>query len=904
MSSLVIVESPGKVKTIQKYLDSLFPNRFRVMASVGHICDLPPKDMGFKFPDFDPLYVVYPEKKKVVSDLKNAVRNSDEVILATDDDREGEAIAFHLQRELALKNPDRIKFNEITKAALEIALKNPNKIDQKMVDSQETRRMLDRMIGWMVSPVANTLVVPDSSMGRVQSAVLKLLEDHERSIRNFVEVNHFGVTSYFDGNWYAEWDTKNWRKEDEAYWLDEPSAQKVADIKKLKVTKSVDGTANRQPPAPFITSSLQRAAQKTLKLTPKETMEIAQKLYEAGAITYMRTDNPNLSDTAYVALKKYALDNDLPIESTQRMFKTKESAQQAHEAVRPTSFALRNVGEGKIQALYDLIWYRTVACQLAAARFNTKEVSLEAVVNVNIDGRIEDRLAKFSARGRTLVYKGWTGLTDQDLTEDEEKEAEPNNPIPETVREGDTVEVVLGKLNAKKTAPPNRYTSSSLIAKIEATGIGRPSTYATIIDTLEKRAYIKYDAKQKIFVTEKGRTIIDRMEDSFQFIDVLYTAEMEERLDLVASGGKQSKPVLREFFQGLTAEVNAFKQREYAKLPQIFCTCCDLKSLVILTRTPKGDFWRCTNSDCRTVYEYDGTNNLGKPNITKTTEFKCLECQRPLVYRSGSYQGRSYEYFQCSGGRETTPCSAKYTLMENKTPDFEKYKELNKYKCKTCNRPVVQRFRKLPDGTPDNSKPFWMCSGNRKENALCTEFYEDKNNAPDFDLYDLNHIHKCLECSSFLELRKNDNGAYWSCAGRKKERKPCILTYPDLNNSPDFEKFKSINQYKCTHCGNFLKEDVDKTTQEKVWKCTGWRARPSCRLKFFDLNGKPDFDLGLSMYKHKCKCKRPLVSKISRKDGSKFWSCTGYPDCNHSYPDKSGEPDLEFKPAPKSKGKK
>lgn len=902
MSSLVIVESPGKVKTIQKYLDSLYPNKFRVMASVGHICDLPPtKDMGFKFPEFDPIYIVYDEKKKVVTDLKNAVRNSEEVILATDDDREGEAIAFHLKRELALKNPDRIKFTEITKSALEAALKNPSKIDQKMVDSQETRRMLDRMIGWMVSPVANQLVVPDSSMGRVQTAVLKLLEDLERRIRNFQEVNHFGVTSYFDGNWYAEWDLSNWLKDDEKYWLDEESAQKVADIKKFKVTEAKDGTANRQPPAPFITSSLQRAAQKTLKMSPKETMEIAQKLYEAGAITYMRTDNPNLSDTAYLALKKYALENDLPVESTQRLFKTKGGAQQAHEAIRPTSFALRNVGGEKTQALYDLIWYRTVACQLAAARYNTKEVTMEAMATVVIDGRQEDRLVRFTARGRTMVYKGWTGLTDQDLTEDEEKQAEPNNPIPDTVREGDVLEVVLGKLNAKKTAPPNRYTSSSLIAKIEATGIGRPSTYASIIDTLEKRSYINYDSKQKIFVTEKGRTIIDRMEDSFKFIDVTYTAEMEDYLDLIATGAKQSKPVLREFFQGLAAEVNAFRDREYAKLPQVFCTVCDAHSLVILHRTPRGDFWRCTNSDCRISYEYDGTDKPGAANITKITEHKCLECDRPLVYRSGSFQGRSYKYFQCSGAKEKTPCVAKYQPLENGHPDYEKYKELNKYKCVKCSRPIVQRFRKLPDGTPDKSKPFWMCTGNRKDNPLCTEFYDDKNNAPDFELYAENHKHKCLECNSFLEYRSNDKGAYWSCSGRKRERKPCILTYPDKDRSPDFEKFKEQNQHKCIHCGNFLKEDVDKNTNEKIWKCTGWRARPSCRLKYSDHNGKPDFDLALTMYKHKCKCKRPLVMKKSSRDGSKFWSCTGFPDCNNSYPDKDGEPDLQFKPAPKSK---
>lgn len=903
---LVIVESPNKVKSVQKYLDSINPDTYKVMASFGHICDLPKKDLGFDTKTFAPKYEIYEDKQDIVNALKRAARSHQYVLMATDDDREGEAIAFHLARELKVNNPDRITFGSITKDALATALKNARKIDQLKVDSQETRRLLDRIIGWRVSPVAREYVVPDSSMGRVQTAVLCLLVHLERAINGFGSTNHYGVEASFINAesdphvpWTANWMPNKWMKEDQELWLDRGSAEGVKNgIKTLKVTSVESGVSESAPPAPLITSTLQRAAQKVLKISPTQTMKLAQRLYEAGAITYMRTDNPNLSPEAFVALRKYAQDNDLPVLDKQRTFKSKANAQEAHEAIRPTSFALKKVGEGEIQELYNLIWLRAVACQLKSATYDTKEVLMEQDVQVVLDGVTQTKTAYFKARGRKQTYDGWQQLTRVDFSEleEEEKEAMPNNFIPGSISVGDLITISDSQLKEKKTVPPSRLTAASLIGKLEAVGIGRPSTFASIVDTLEGRDYIQYK-KSRIFVTERGMKIIDTMESKFRFIDVSYTAQMEDVLDEVSSG-KPWYPVLKGFWDEIDSEVTDFTTYIQSTLPQHKCEICS--ALVVKKTTDRGVMWKCTQ--CPAKYA-DGNNKPGVRQVTEATNFDCLECARKLNYRKGSFQGQDYEYFQCSGvAEDANKCFAKYEPVAGSSPvapDFEKYREMNKYSCKICERKLVRLIAHKDD--PKKARPFWMCSGNTKLNPVCTAFYEDKNFQPDYDGFDLNHKYKCVECQGFVSRikQREGNNYFWRCNNTPENRKtPCGAFYDDLDAQPNYDKYARDHEHKCPNCNSFIA--LRKGATGEVWRCS--KKEFECGWNFGSDPLEPDIEAAKRKYKHKCpNCKIGFLEEGTSARGA-YWRCVSG-TCKTFLSDKDGEPDFESNNKPEKKGK-
>ena len=893
---LVIVESPNKVKSVQKYLDSISPDTYLVKASVGHICDLPPKDLGFDTQTFVPRYEVYPDKQDIVNSLKRAVRSHQYVLMATDDDREGEAIAYHLARELRVNNPDRITFGSITKEALAVALKNARKIDKAKVDSQETRRLLDRTIGWRVSPVAREYVVPDSSMGRVQTAVLCLLVHLERAIENFKITNHYGVDVSFinteiDPNvpWTASWMPKNWMEPDQEYWTDRPSVEKIKnDIKTFNVTSVESGTSESAPPAPLITSTLQRAAQNVLKISPSQTMKLAQRLYEAGAITYIRTDNPNLSPEAFVALRKYSQDNELPVVDKQRTFKSKASAQEAHEAIRPTSFALKKVGEGEIQDLYNLIWLRAVACQLKSATFETREVVLEQQIDVVINGISQTKTVQFKARGRKQTYDGWQQLTKMDFSEleEEEKEVMPTNFIPSKIAVGDVLTICDSQLREKKTAPPSRLSSASLIGKLETVGIGRPATFTSIITTLESRNYITYK-KNKIHVTDRGFKIIDTMEDKFKFIDVGYTAEMEQVLDEISSG-KPWFPVIKGFWDVIDQEVKDFVTYIHSTMPQHKCESCG--GLVIKRDSDKGATWKCTQ--CSTRYA-DGNNKPGVMQINQITNFECVECSRKLNYRKGAFQGREYEYFQCSGVVDkNNKCYSKYEILAGSnpaSPDFEKYKELNKFSCKICDRKLVRLIANKDD--PQRARPFWLCQGNTKENPTCNAFYADKDSEPDYDAFDLNHKYKCVECQGFVSRFKQREGDkhFWKCMNIPKNRKtPCGSFYDDLDTQPDYDKYARDHEHKCPNCTSFI--SLREGAAGVVWRCS--RKNSECGWSFGSDPLRPDIEAAKLKYVHKCpNCKIGYLDKGTSARGD-YWRCVSG-SCKTFLEDNQGVPDME-----------
>lgn len=893
-SCLVIVESPNKIKTIQGHLNAISPNKYTVMASVGHICDLPPKDLGFDTKTFTPVYEVYEDKQEVVKRLKYAARSHESVLMATDDDREGEAIAYHLSRELGVKDPDRLAFGSLTREALSEAIKNVRKIDKLKVDSQETRRILDRMIGWKVSPVARQYVVPESSMGRVQSATLCLLVHLERTIKNFSVTNHYGVdllmiNTEVDPNmpWSATWDTSKWLNKDQKYWLDRTSAEAVKGIKTVRVVHVEDGVSESAPSAPFITSTLQRAAQVSLKFSPSTTMKLAQKLYAAGVITYMRTDNPNFAPEAFVAFKKYAEDNGLPVVDKIRKFDSKAGAQEAHEAIRPTSFSLKTVGEGDIQKLYDLIWMRAAASQLKSATYETKDVVLEQEVQVVLDGVSQLKTATFKARGRKLIYSGWKSLTSMDLSEvdDDEKEVEPNNIIPKGLKVGDEIQVGEGLLRDKKTSPPGRYSAASLIKKLEDSGIGRPSTYTSIIGTLEDREYIKY-VKGKIHVSERGFKIIDTMEGKFKFIDVGYTSVMEEYLDEIASG-KEWFPFLKSFWDEINQEVDDFVGFIRSTMPQHKCEVC--QGLVIKRQTDRGAFWRC--SECKATYA-DGNNKPGVRQVSEKTNFACTECDKPLVYRKGSYNGKDYEYFSCMGASNPTDkCYAKYELIEGSnppTPDYEKYKEMNKYSCVVCDRKLIHGIAHKDD--PAKKRAYWRCSGNTRDNPSCNAFYSDKDGVPDFEAFALDHKYKCEKCEGFISrlMKKDKSGYFWFCRNIPKGRKTeCGEFYNDLDGQPDFEKYRRDHEHKCPNCGSFIA--LRKGASGEVWRCS--KKNFECGWAFGSNPTAPDIEAAKLKYVHKCpNCKIGFLEQGTNAKGT-YWRCVSNA-CNTFLQDSEGVPDL------------
>lgn len=908
MPALVIVESPGKVKTIQKYLDSLWPQKYEVAASYGHVCDLSLTSLGFDPNTFNGIYEVSESKQRVVQNLKNITKRSSDVILAMDNDREGEAIAHHLVKVLKLNNPDRILFNEITKPAVEKAMKSPQKINQKKVDSQETRRLLDRMIGWLVSPMARNYVVPDSSMGRVQTVVVLILVLLQRRIDSFVSVKHYNASLLMLNNerdpaapWSASWDYKTWLNPEDKLWIDKKSVETLKTIKNLVVEEINIAETTNNPSAPLITSTLQRAAEINLGLTPTETMAHAQKLYEAGVITYMRTDNPNLSAEAFIQLKSYASSADLPIESNQRVFSAKKNAQEAHEAIRPTSFNLLKVGEGKIQEVYEMIWNRAVASQLKAAKYDTKEVVLSQSLDVIIGGVTSTKKAIFKAKGRRMTYAGWRELNNKSFTEVEEEdrdngEGDLNNLIPEKLKIGDSIEVKDFQLHEKNTEAPRRFTAAGLIAELERLGIGRPSTYASLMENILKKGFIRYE-KKRVFVTETGTKIIDAMEKHFSFIDVSYTAAMEDELDEVESGSKPFKPVLKQFWDSINGEVNSFEKHIITTLPQHKCEEC--QSLVLRKTFQKRVYWKCSSKQCGATYA-DRNDKPGNQHVNKITSFKCIECDRALNYSKGAYNGVEYENFVCSGKADTVnSCVAKYLPLPNSnppTPNYELYKEQTKFKCTICQRPLL---RKLSDKN-GIQKWNWMCTGYRKESPLCATFYEDLSGQPDYETFDLNHKFKCKKCEGFIsrKKKKQGDGYFWYCGNAITAKEKCVTYYDDKNKEPDFEKYQKeydLNHtYKCSvsTCDHYLVRKKYKEQDKHFWNCSG------CNSFYDEDDNQPNFNKFKIEYErnhtHKCildgSCGGYLTRIYSRNTDSHFWKCT---KCDSNYSDIAELPNFE-----------
>ncbi|WP_272531299.1 type IA DNA topoisomerase, partial [Providencia sp. PROV183] len=456
MTTLVIVESVKKVEKIGPMLG----NGYKVMASVGHVRDLPQKEIGIELPSYALTYEPTDRGKSIVAKLRAAAAESDRVILATDPDREGEAIAWHLAEMLRLKNPERVTFTAITKDKILAAFASPRPLDMQRVYAQEARRALDRMIGYRVSPALSDATGQRLGAGRVQSAGVRLVVERERAIAAFKSTQHYGAELVFNNDdatsWKAQWDTKPHLADGETYLLDAELAKQAAAVRNVVVTDYEDSEKGKAPAAPFTTSTMQLAAGQRLKFKPKRTMELAQKLYEQGAITYHRTDSPNMDEEGIADIAAYAAGAGLPMADKPRKWKAKDNAQEGHEAIRPTHVADLDCGEDDDEkALYRLIWQRAVASQLADAMY--------AVRTVRLAGDAAGTPVSFKATGRTLLSPGWQAVYAEDAKdENDEPDEESNNPIPALAVDAALV-ADDGRVLTKKTKPPVRFKQPTLV---------------------------------------------------------------------------------------------------------------------------------------------------------------------------------------------------------------------------------------------------------------------------------------------------------------------------------------------------------------------------------------------------------------------------------------------------------
>jgi DNA topoisomerase-1 len=660
---LMIVESPGKVKKLK----SILGPGWEVAASIGHVRDLPDKNMGVFPPDFVPRYVATERGREVLARLGELVARSEEVYLATDPDREGEAIAWHIKEFLGLTDPPRISFSQITESAVLGALRKPGTIDMDLVRAQEGRRVLDRLVGYSVTPLMRGVSKKSVTAGRVQSPALRLVVEKERAIRCFDPLTHYSVEFSFasvDGSkalWKAVWNPSNWLPEGHKYFQDLGLARKLARLTDLTVDSYAEGQYQLSPAPPFITSTLQQAASNALKMDPKRSMSLAQRLYEEGHITYMRTDNPNLSTEALDEIRALAQANSWPIPSLPRGFSTGVGAQEAHEAIRPTKISVEVAGENEAErALYRLIRLRAIASQLEDAHYATAKAVLSS--------ELESKPVYLEAKGRRLVKPGWKTLLKGDQANDQVNEAveeEINNPVPE-LRVGESLTPLKGEVKIKRTNPPARYTQASLIKELERRGIGRPSTYAVIMENITSRGYVSTNSRRQLQATGLGEELIDYLVSGFGFLDYNYTRNMEVKLDQIAKGQFDYLTLIAGVNQSLEEEIKTFVD----KSGLFGCPSCG-RPLLHRQGSKDGNdynFWSCSDrNSCESKFNDDD----GKPDFLtprkdkdKLTDFKCLVCGSPLYRKKGfsHRMGMDYDFFSCSSRN----CSQTYKTWEEK----------------------------------------------------------------------------------------------------------------------------------------------------------------------------------------------------------------------------------------------
>ncbi len=655
---LVVVESPTKVRTIKKYLGK----DFNVVATVGHIKDLPPKEIGIDIEnDFKPKYRTIPGKQKVISNLKREAGNAEAVYLAPDPDREGEAIAWHTAEVLKKKGRQfhRVLFHELTQHAILSAIEHPEDLNRDKYEAQQARRILDRLVGYQVSPLLWRKVKGGLSAGRVQSVAVRIICERERAIQAFVPEEYWSITAHLNGETPPPFTAKLTRKDGEKLKIgNETAASEIlAAVRETPfiVEKVVRKTTRRNPQPPFITSKLQQEAIRKLRFSAKKTMMVAQQIYEGieltagepvGLITYMRTDSTRISDEAAQEALSHiratlgeAYANDGP-----RQFKNRKKAQDAHEAIRPTAVAhtpekvAPHLTKDQ-QQLYELIWKRFVASQMKQALID------QVLVNINAGAY------PFNASGSAVKFKGFMALYQS--VDQEAESAKKKQSLPE-LSEGQVL--ALEKLDPKQhfTQPPPRFSEASLVKELEENGIGRPSTYAAILSTIRDKGYVEL-LRGYFRPTELGFIVNDLLLDSFpRVFDVNFTAQLEDNLDRVESAEADATNILTDFYTPFKAALdNAAETMLSVKgvglKTGLTCPQCQENELHI-KMGKNGHFLACSGyPECSFSRDYvrneQGQIELVQPSTEEATDKTCGKCGQPMVLKRGKYG----EFLACSG---------------------------------------------------------------------------------------------------------------------------------------------------------------------------------------------------------------------------------------------------------------
>lgn len=680
--TLIIVESPSKANTITKFLGS----NYKVIASKGHVRDLPKSKIGVDIDnDFEPQYINIKGKGPLINELKAESKKADKVYLATDPDREGEAIAWHLAYILGIPEDSicRVTFNEITKNTVEKSIKEPRKIDMNLTDAQQARRVIDRIVGYKLSPLLWKKVKPGLSAGRVQSVAVKLICDREEEINKFVPEEYWNIEVLLANNNKEEFIAKFFginNKKFELHKEDEVN-NIITNFKGQRyiVSDVKNGTRKKNPAPPFTTSTMQQEASRKLGFTLRRTMQIAQGLYEDGFITYMRTDSTRISEEARAAAHQVISSKYGENYYENRYYAINKNAQDGHEGIRPTVISnLPEVMSGRLSdeqlKLYRLIYNRFLASQMSAAVYDT----IQAKIDVN--GK-DNNIYNFKANGQKIKFKGFMTLyiegRDDNSTEDDELEVPLLTP---------NEEVFEKKINPKQsfTEPPPRYTEASLVKALEEKDIGRPSTYATIISTIVDRNYIEKKQKQLV-PTEIGKVVNEFLVNNFKdIINVEFTAGIEDDFDQIADGKQEWKQVVRDFYKPFDEELDKAESQEHVKMPVIEtnmkCEKCGKPMVVRIGRF--GKFFACSGyPECKNVKSY-----------FEVCDVPCPVCGGEVHIKT--YRGRNF--YVCEN-EEKEPKTCQYIswkkpkLGEVWTPEENKTKRKTPRKKSTIKKSTTKK---------------------------------------------------------------------------------------------------------------------------------------------------------------------------------------------------------------------
>jgi DNA topoisomerase-1 len=734
--NLVIVESPAKAKSISSYLGK----NYIVRASLGHIKDLPRKKLGIDINNnFEPNYEVIYGKGKTIKDLVSRAKNAEKVFLATDPDREGEAISWHLEQEIKKVNSNisRVTFNEITKKVVREAVTNPKNIDYNMVNAQQARRLLDRLVGYKVSPLLwkNFKGEKGLSAGRVQSVALKLVYELEKEIENFDPEEYWSIDGEFfkdkeENSFSSKLDTINGKKISKNIKNEETAKKILSDIKSndIKIKNIDEKTTNRYPYAPFTTNSLQQEASSKLGIKPKDTMKIAQKLYEGfqfkgehvGLITYMRTDSTNISDVAITEARSYIKNNigEDYLPSSKKTYATKgKSAQEAHEAIRPTHVEytpndLKGVLNSKQLKMYELIWRRFVACQMENAKFASTTIILSA-----------GEKYEFKTTGSQMLFDGYLKIYKYVNSS--------NTLLPANLEEEDILQTKEIDKKQHFTNPPTRFTEATLVKELDDKGIGRPSTYATIISNIQDKNYVKKYKKKYLQPTELGVKVIEYLLKHFDNIfKINFTAQMENDLDTIANGDLNWKDMLANFYKEfLITYEPALEKANKVQYEKANFICPDCGSDVYIRNGNYGKFYACSSyPKCKFSRSVDSKK---KKSTIKKTGKKCPDCSSELVIRKGKYG----EFYSCSN----------YPKCKYSKPIKEKKKSTIKKTGKSC---------------PDCSSELVIRKGKYGEFYSCSNYPKCTYTKP----LKVKVVGKCPKCGGeVLEKKTKKDNIFFGC---------------------------------------------------------------------------------------------------------------------------------------------